>query len=956
MALDPTGQPTGWGLGTIGAPSVSTTPLAPRPTMQFTPEQIAQMRKDAMALQTPPAQGIHHWTQGLAELVRAIQGNREADFARSQEYLNRKADADASLGLLPPTQSPGGGSPASPSAAGAAPAGTLGSGPAGAMPSSGTPPPASTTTADTSPFAPAISGIESGGSKNPYTVTGPATKTGDKAYGKYQVMGANIPQWTQEALGKPMTAEEYLASPEAQEAVFKHKFGEYVQKYGPEGAAKAWFAGEHGMNNPNAKDSLGTTVSDYGRKFNAAAPASAAAPAPTGLLAPIAPPAAPASPPAAAAVPASPPVPANQASATPPTRLAYAGPGPIPTGMLPSAITQGGQVPAPPRSVFDTGAAPITPSPMAPLISAIAGRPAVPPPAPPPGAVPDFAKQAAILAAGRGPAVPLPPVSQPPAADFAQQLAALTADRGPSVPLSPAQGAAVMPPLAGAPPPPLAIPPVPPAATPLVAAPVAAVPPSPVPVPAPRPTVPLPTGAAIPGAVGPTSVGGTPLVPPATAALPPPVGSTSVNGAQLPQSGAPNAALVSAIAGRPTPTPVSLPVGAPNPAAPIQVAQNGLPTSAAPSPAGVPSPLIAPHPSLEQYRAVIGNINVSPALRALAFQQVQQMMQPQTKKVPGGTIEFIPGTGQQQFIPEEVSAPIKSGSTEVQGRAVYDPTTGRYHVQTLLPDAPAKSTQPGSVAQPDFSTIGGMQANELAQAEAKKGAEAAAEANAKRYGALHAGVSGGGDTAADGLYLTKIAKGAINDPRFYSGTVSNAIQDLKKAGVALNLLPQDYTTPTEVLNKVMASNILSQVDELKSQQEAMSAGGGGRIFQSQIELMQKAAQNPENSVAANRYLTALAEWSANRRIKIANMADDYAQAHGGRLDAGFNKSLRNAIVNDPDLALPKELQFAGSEGAAASRTDQTGAQPKTISTQQEYEALPSGDSYIAPDGSTRTKK
>jgi hypothetical protein len=113
-------------------------------------------------------------------------------------------------------------------------------------------------------YARAISNIESGGK---YDLVGPKTETGDQAYGKYQIMGNNIPQWTREVFGSPMTKEQFLASPEAQDAVFNSKFGSYVQKYGPAGAARAWFAGEGGMNNPNAKDILGTTVGGYERRF-----------------------------------------------------------------------------------------------------------------------------------------------------------------------------------------------------------------------------------------------------------------------------------------------------------------------------------------------------------------------------------------------------------------------------------------------------------------------------------------------------------------------------------------------------------------------------------------------------------------------------------------------------------------------------------------------------------------
>jgi hypothetical protein len=122
-------------------------------------------------------------------------------------------------------------------------------------------------TGDMAEYARRISRNESGGR---YDLVGdPIPKTGDRAYGKYQVMGANIPEWTQAALGRSMTPQEFLASPDAQEKVFAHRFGSYVDKYGPEGAAKAWFAGEGGMNNPAATDPLGTSVSEYARRFNA---------------------------------------------------------------------------------------------------------------------------------------------------------------------------------------------------------------------------------------------------------------------------------------------------------------------------------------------------------------------------------------------------------------------------------------------------------------------------------------------------------------------------------------------------------------------------------------------------------------------------------------------------------------------------------------------------------------
>jgi hypothetical protein len=116
-----------------------------------------------------------------------------------------------------------------------------------------------------------IAGIESGGK---YDAVGPvANAQGHRAYGKFQVLEPNIGPWTAEVLGKAMTPQEFMANPQAQDAVFKAKFGQYVQKYGSqEAAARAWFAGEGGMNNPNAADVNGMTVARYGPKFAGAGP------------------------------------------------------------------------------------------------------------------------------------------------------------------------------------------------------------------------------------------------------------------------------------------------------------------------------------------------------------------------------------------------------------------------------------------------------------------------------------------------------------------------------------------------------------------------------------------------------------------------------------------------------------------------------------------------------------
>jgi hypothetical protein len=118
-----------------------------------------------------------------------------------------------------------------------------------------------------SPYAGAISAVESGGN---YHAVGPNTGSMGRALGKYQVMSENVGPWSKEVLGREISPSEFLGNPKIQDAIFNGKFGQYVDKYGPDGAARAWFAGEKGMHNPNAKDAFGTTVSEYSRRFNKA--------------------------------------------------------------------------------------------------------------------------------------------------------------------------------------------------------------------------------------------------------------------------------------------------------------------------------------------------------------------------------------------------------------------------------------------------------------------------------------------------------------------------------------------------------------------------------------------------------------------------------------------------------------------------------------------------------------
>ncbi len=210
------------------------------PTQQYATDPAIKAQRDYAKALMYGTQGnagrqfpvVQSWTQGVSNMVNALLGGNDAHNAEQRE----QAALSTAKGP-PPSFSEG------PTSEGHEEKSDGGS--------------------EIERAAKITSSQESGGN---YNAVGNRTRTGDRAYGKYQVMGENIPEWTQAALGKAMTPDEFLRNPEAQEAVYKAKMGEYLQKYGSN-AGKAWFAGEKGMNNPNARDVNGMTVARYGDAF-----------------------------------------------------------------------------------------------------------------------------------------------------------------------------------------------------------------------------------------------------------------------------------------------------------------------------------------------------------------------------------------------------------------------------------------------------------------------------------------------------------------------------------------------------------------------------------------------------------------------------------------------------------------------------------------------------------------
>ncbi|WP_430439004.1 hypothetical protein [Shinella sp.] len=230
----------------------------------FTAEDLAKMGPDELTRRKQLAQAllakasgqrdIRHPLQGMAQMAEALFAGLESRKLDQAEKIGRDG-ADKAWGTIQHLL--GGGQPSAGSTSSAIPESDASAELAATTPGSG---------GTGSNYRDAIASIESAGSGD-YAAVGPRHPKMGRALGRYQVMESNIGPWGMEALGREVTPDEFLANPQIQDAIFDKQFGKYVEKYGPEGAAQAWFGGEGGVGKLGRKDSLGTSIGAYTNKF-----------------------------------------------------------------------------------------------------------------------------------------------------------------------------------------------------------------------------------------------------------------------------------------------------------------------------------------------------------------------------------------------------------------------------------------------------------------------------------------------------------------------------------------------------------------------------------------------------------------------------------------------------------------------------------------------------------------
>jgi hypothetical protein len=194
-----------------------------------------------------------------------------------------------------------------------------------------------------------------------------------------------------------------------------------------------------------------------------------------------------------------------------------------------------------------------------------------------------------------------------------------------------------------------------------------------------------------------------------------------------------------------------------------------------------------------------------------------------------------------------------------------------------------------------------------------KGIELAQKQELTRGDALQKGLQGAAREFETSLkpHLDAM-RGILNDPNFVSGAgvgFQEALNKIRSSPLFAGLPGYDPNAalPNEAIRKVVAASILNQTTELKAEAAEMG-GSAGRLFQQQISLMEKAAQNPENTAPALRYLTELQQRMGDHARGIADLASKYEGKYGrGVLDNNFNEVL-SKYNNAHPIFTPAEMR------------------------------------------------
>ena len=170
------------------------------------------------------------------------------------------------------------------------------------------------------------------------------------------------------------------------------------------------------------------------------------------------------------------------------------------------------------------------------------------------------------------------------------------------------------------------------------------------------------------------------------------------------------------------------------------------------------------------------------------------------------------------------------------------------------------------------------------------GAEKAQDATVgKAYGDLQVDLSTKGRNAASTLNTLSLMEQAMKTPGFYSGVGGEGVKRANQALAALGVKDAKAASAAEVFDALSNKVVL----------DGLGGSLGAGISNTDRDYIARTAPTLAQSEAGNRDLIGVARALAQRQQAVSKLAREYAGAHGGRLDSGFDQQLEDFAAQNP---------------------------------------------------------
>jgi hypothetical protein len=214
----------------------------------------------------------------------------------------------------------------------------------------------------------------------------------------------------------------------------------------------------------------------------------------------------------------------------------------------------------------------------------------------------------------------------------------------------------------------------------------------------------------------------------------------------------------------------------------------------------------------------------------------------------------------------------------------------------------------------------------------------------KEYADTFIGAQKAGRNAVGQVATLDQMEKLTDDPNFYSGAGAERFVLPVKQIVAKMGGDPNAAAPMETFRALSSKGVL----------DTMGGSLGTGFSNADRDFVVSQVPNLGNTPDGNRQLIQIHKKVAQRTQEIAKLARNYAAKNGGRIDAGFDGALSQWAEQNPIFAKPAGT--GAPAPAAQPRPSGQQGQPVQVRTPQERDSLPPGTTYVAPDGSIRTKQ